>query len=418
MPKVEIKQLTKIFGKKRKAALELVKQNMNKDEILKKTGSTVGVYDINLEINDGEIFVIMGLSGSGKSTLIRLLNRLSEPTAGQLIIDGQDITKLNKKELLDIRRRKMSMVFQNFALFPHRTILENTEYGLEVQDVPKDERRKRAEKALDNAKLLAFKDQYPDQLSGGMQQRVGLARALTNDPDILLMDEAFSALDPMVRREMQDELLDLQATVQKTIIFITHDLDEALRIGDRIAIMKDGKLVQVGTGEEILTNPENDYVRTFTEGVDRAKVLVAENIMIPAFTTNIVVDGPTVALRRMQEEEVSGLVAIDRNRQFQGYLSADAAVRARKEKLPLSDVIAEMPQITSDTLISGILPIIYDATTPVAVVDDGRLRGVVIRGLVLEALADVDDTDEVPEIDKTDKIAETADIIAVETEEV
>ena len=418
MPKVEIKQLTKIFGKKRKAAIELVKQNMNKDEILKKTGSTVGVYDINLEINDGEIFVIMGLSGSGKSTLIRLLNRLSEPTAGQLIIDGQDITKLNKKELLDIRRRKMSMVFQNFALFPHRTILENTEYGLEVQDVPKDERRKRAEKALDNAKLLAFKDQYPDQLSGGMQQRVGLARALTNDPDILLMDEAFSALDPMVRREMQDELLDLQATVQKTIIFITHDLDEALRIGDRIAIMKDGKLVQVGTGEEILTNPENDYVRTFTEGVDRAKVLVAENIMIPAFTTNIVVDGPTVALRRMQEEEVSGLVAIDRNRQFQGYLSADAAVRARKEKLPLSDVIAEMPQITSDTLISDILPIIYDATTPVAVVDDGRLRGVVIRGLVLEALADVDDTDEVPEIDKTDKIAETADIIAVETEEV
>ncbi|MCJ1993869.1 glycine betaine/L-proline ABC transporter ATP-binding protein [Lactococcus piscium] len=418
MPKVEIKQLTKIFGKKRKAALELVKQNMNKDEILKRTGSTVGVYDINLEINDGEIFVIMGLSGSGKSTLIRLLNRLSEPTAGQLIIDGQDITKLNKKELLDIRRRKMSMVFQNFALFPHRTILENTEYGLEVQDVPKEERRKRAEKALDNAKLLAFKDQYPDQLSGGMQQRVGLARALTNDPDILLMDEAFSALDPMVRREMQDELLDLQATVQKTIIFITHDLDEALRIGDRIAIMKDGKLVQVGTGEEILTNPENDYVRTFTEGVDRAKVLVAENIMIPAFTTNIVVDGPTVALRRMQEEEVSGLVAIDRNRQFQGYLSADAAVRARKEKLPLSDVIAEMPQITSDTLISDILPIIYDATTPVAVVDDGRLRGVIIRGLVLEALADVDDTDEVPEIDKTDKIAETADIIAVETEEV
>ena len=210
MPKVEIKQLTKIFGKRRKAALELVKQNVGKDEILKKTGSTVGVYDINLSINEGEIFVIMGLSGSGKSTLIRLLNRLSEPTAGQLIIDGQDITKLNKKELLDIRRRKMSMVFQNFALLPHRTILENTEFGLEIQGVPKEERQKRAEKALDNAKLLAFKDQYPAQLSGGMQQRVGLARALTNNPDILLMDEAFSALDPLVRREMQDELLDLQ----------------------------------------------------------------------------------------------------------------------------------------------------------------------------------------------------------------
>jgi len=394
MPKVEIKQLTKIFGKRRKAALELVKQNVGKDEILKKTGSTVGVYDINLSINEGEIFVIMGLSGSGKSTLIRLLNRLSEPTAGQLIIDGQDITKLNKKELLDIRRRKMSMVFQNFALLPHRTILENTEFGLEIQGVPKEERQKRAEKALDNAKLLAFKDQYPAQLSGGMQQRVGLARALTNNPDILLMDEAFSALDPLVRREMQDELLDLQANVQKTIVFITHDLDEALRIGDRIAIMKDGKLMQVGTGEEILTNPENDYVRTFTEGVDRSKVLVAENIMIPALTTNVAVDGPTVALRRMQEEEVSGLIAVGRHRTFRGYLSADAAVRARKERLPLLDVIVDMPVITPDTLISDILPIIYDATTPVAVVEEGRLRGVIIRGLVLEALADTESEDE------------------------
>ncbi|HCN74984.1 quaternary amine ABC transporter ATP-binding protein [Pseudolactococcus plantarum] len=403
MPKVEIKHLTKIFGKRRKAALELVKKNASKDEILKKTGSTVGVYDINMEINDGEIFVIMGLSGSGKSTLIRLLNRLSEPTAGQLIIDGEDITKLNKKELLDIRRKKMSMVFQNFALFPHRTILENTEFGLEVQDISKKERQERAEKALDNAKLLAFKDQYPDQLSGGMQQRVGLARALTNNPDILLMDEAFSALDPMVRKEMQDELLDLQATVQKTIIFITHDLDEALRIGDRIAIMKDGKLVQVGTGEELLTTPENDYVRNFTEGVDRSKVLIAENIMIPAFTTNITVDGPTVALRRMQEEEVSGLVAVNKNRQFQGYLSADAAVRARKQKLPLSDVIEEMPQITSDTLISDILPVIYDANTPVAVVDEGRLRGVIIKGSVLEALADVEDElDDKVEAEKED----------------
>jgi glycine betaine/proline transport system ATP-binding protein len=396
MPKVEIKQLTKIFGKRRKAALELVKQNVGKDEILKKTGSTVGVYDINLSINEGEIFVIMGLSGSGKSTLIRLLNRLSEPTAGQLIIDGQDITKLNKKELLDIRRRKMSMVFQNFALLPHRTILENTEFGLEIQGVPKEERQKRAEKALDNAKLLAFKDQYPAQLSGGMQQRVGLARALTNNPDILLMDEAFSALDPLVRREMQDELLDLQANVQKTIVFITHDLDEALRIGDRIAIMKDGKLMQVGTGEEILTNPENDYVRTFTEGVDRSKVLVAENIMIPALTTNVAVDGPTVALRRMQEEEVSGLIAVGRHRTFRGYLSADA-VRARKERLPLLDVIVDMPAITPDTLISDILPIIYDATTPVAVVEEGRLRGVIIRGLVLEALADTESEEAVVE---------------------
>ncbi|MFK8248123.1 glycine betaine/L-proline ABC transporter ATP-binding protein [Leuconostoc mesenteroides] len=395
MPKVEIKHLTKIFGKRPKAAMKMVKQNKSKNEIVEKTGSTVGVYDINMSIEEGEIFVIMGLSGSGKSTLIRLLNRLIEPTAGQLFIDGQEITKLNKKQMIEIRRKKMSMVFQNFALFPHRTLLENTEYGLEIQGVGKEERRKRAEQALDNAKLLSFKDQYPHQLSGGMQQRVGLARALTNDPDILLMDEAFSALDPLVRGEMQDELLDLQANVEKTIIFITHDLNEALRIGDHIAIMKDGRLQQIGTGEEILTNPANDYVKTFVGDVDRSKVLTADSIMIPALTSNIYVDGPTVALRKMTAEEVSGLVAVNRHRQLEGYLSSEEAVRARREKLPLADVLTEMPKIKPDTLIMDIMPIIYDAQTPVAVVDDdNRLKGVVIRGAVLKALADTEGEDD------------------------
>lgn len=395
MPKVEIKHLTKIFGKRPKAAMKMVKQNKSKNEIVEKTGSTVGVYDINMSIEEGEIFVIMGLSGSGKSTLIRLLNRLIEPTAGQLFIDGQEITKLNKKQMIEIRRKKMSMVFQNFALFPHRTLLENTEYGLEIQGVGKEERRKRAEQALENAKLLSFKDQYPHQLSGGMQQRVGLARALTNDPDILLMDEAFSALDPLVRGEMQDELLDLQANVEKTIIFITHDLNEALRIGDHIAIMKDGRLQQIGTGEEILTNPANDYVKTFVGDVDRSKVLTADSIMIPALTSNIYVDGPTVALRKMTAEEVSGLVAVNRHRQLEGYLSSEEAVRARREKLPLADVLTEMPKIKPDTLIMDIMPIIYDAQTPVAVVDDdSRLKGVVIRGAVLKALADTEGEDD------------------------
>lgn len=395
MPKVEIKHLTKIFGKRPKAAMKMVKQNKSKNEIVEKTGSTVGVYDINMSIEEGEIFVIMGLSGSGKSTLIRLLNRLIEPTAGQLFIDGQEITKLNKKQMIEIRRKKMSMVFQNFALFPHRTLLENTEYGLEIQGVGKEERRKRAEQALENAKLLSFKDQYPYQLSGGMQQRVGLARALTNDPDILLMDEAFSALDPLVRGEMQDELLDLQANVEKTIIFITHDLNEALRIGDHIAIMKDGRLQQIGTGEEILTNPANDYVKTFVGDVDRSKVLTADSIMIPALTSNIYVDGPTVALRKMTAEEVSGLVAVNRHRQLEGYLSSEEAVRARREKLPLADVLTEMPKIKPDTLIMDIMPIIYDAQTPVAVVDDdNRLKGVVIRGAVLKALADTEGEDD------------------------
>lgn len=393
--KVEIKHLTKIFGKRPKAALKMVKQNKSKNEIVEKTGSTVGVYDINMTIEEGEIFVIMGLSGSGKSTLIRLLNRLIEPTDGQLFIDGQEITKFNKKQMLDIRRKKMSMVFQNFGLFPHRTLLENTEYGLEVQGVDKAERRQRAEKALDNAKLLSFKDQYPAQLSGGMQQRVGLARALTNDPDILLMDEAFSALDPLVRGEMQEELLELQANVRKTIIFITHDLNEALHIGDHIAIMKDGQLQQVGTGEEILTDPANDYVRTFIGGVDRTKVLTAESIMIPALTTNLTVDGPTVALRKMSDEEVSGLVAVNRNRELLGYLSSDAAVTARRDKTPLTEVVSDMPTVSLDTLIVDIMPIIYDAQTPVAVVDDSnRVKGVIIRGGVLEALADTQGEDE------------------------
>lgn len=393
--KVEIKHLTKIFGKRPKAALKMVKQNKSKNEIVEKTGSTVGVYDINMTIEEGEIFVIMGLSGSGKSTLIRLLNRLIEPTDGQLFIDGQEITKFNKKQMLDIRRKKMSMVFQNFGLFPHRTLLENTEYGLEVQGVDKAERRQRAEKALDNAKLLSFKDQYPAQLSGGMQQRVGLARALTSDPDILLMDEAFSALDPLVRGEMQEELLELQANVRKTIIFITHDLNEALHIGDHIAIMKDGQLQQVGTGEEILTNPANDYVRTFIGGVDRSKVLTAESIMIPALTTNVMVDGPTVALRKMSDEEVSGLVAVNRSRELLGYLSSEAAVTARRDKTPLTEVVSEMPTVSLDTLISEIMPIIYDAQTPVAVVDaNNRVKGVIIRGAVLEALADTQGEDE------------------------
>ena len=390
MAKVEIEHLTKIFGKRVKPALQMVQQQASKTEILKKTGATVGVYDANLSIEEGEIFVIMGLSGSGKSTLILLLNRLIEPTSGSIKIDGEDISTMSKEQLLEVRRKKMSMVFQSFGLFPHRTILENTEYGLEVQGVPKEERRERAEKALDNANLLAFKDQYPNQLSGGMQQRVGLARALANNPEILLMDEAFSALDPLIRRDMQDELLDLQANASQTIIFISHDLNEALRIGDRIAIMKDGQIQQVGTGEEILTAPANDYVRAFIEDVDRSKVLTAERIMIPPITTNIDVDGPAVALKKMRTEEVSGLVAVDRRRQFQGFISSEDALRARRENIGLRDVMTEMPTVARDMLVADIMPLIYDAPTPLAVVDNGRLLGVIIRGRVLEALSETE----------------------------
>ena len=389
MSKIEIKNVTKIFGRNHHAALKLVNQQSTKEGILRKTGATVGVYNANLNIEEGEIFVIMGLSGSGKSTLIRLLNRLIEPTSGEIYIDQENVTALNKKKLQDFRRRKMSMVFQNFALFPHRTILENTEYGLEVRGVPKEERRLKAEKALQNAGLLAYKDQYPSQLSGGMQQRVGLARALANDTEVILMDEAFSALDPLIRKEMQDELLELQANLQKTIIFITHDLNEALRIGDRIAIMKDGHIVQIGTGEEILTNPSNEYVRSFLEDVDRSKVLTAEHAMVRPMTINIEHDGPKVALQRMREEEVSVLLAIDKARNYLGYITADDALKLVQEnQKDLREILRnDMPIVTPTTILQEIISIISDSPTPIAVVDEGKLKGILIRGVILEALA-------------------------------
>lgn len=390
---LEVKNLTKIFGKKQKAALEMVKQGKSKTEILEKTGATVGVYDASFEIKEGEIFVIMGLSGSGKSTLVRMLNRLIDPSSGNIYLDGKDIAKMNVEDLRNIRRHDINMVFQNFGLFPHRTILENTEFGLEMRGVSKEERTTLAEKALDNAGLLPFKDQYPSQLSGGMQQRVGLARALANSPKILLMDEAFSALDPLIRREMQDELLDLQDTNKQTIIFISHDLNEALRIGDRIALMKDGEIMQIGTGEEILTNPANDFVREFVEDVDRSKVLTAQNIMIKPLTTVLEIDGPQVALTRMHREEVSMLMATNRRRQLLGSLTADAAIEARKKDLPLSEVIdKDVVTVSKDTVITDIMPLIYDSSAPIAVTDDNdRLLGVIIRGRVIEALANVQD---------------------------
>lgn len=401
---LEVKHLTKIFGKKQKAAMEMVKEGKSKDEILKKTGATVGVYDASFDVKEGEIFVIMGLSGSGKSTLVRMINRLIEPSTGTILLEGNDISAMNAEALRDVRRHDINMVFQSFALFPHKTILENTEFGLELRGVPKAERQERAEKALSNAGLLSFKDQYPNQLSGGMQQRVGLARALANGPKILLMDEAFSALDPLIRRDMQDELVDLQDSTGQTIIFISHDLNEALRIGDRIALMKDGQIMQIGTGEEILTNPANDFVREFVEDVDRSKVLTAQNIMIKPIATTVEIDGPQVALNRMHTEEVSMLMATNRRRQLVGSLTADAAIEARKRGLPLAEVIdREVRTVTKDTVITDILPLIYDSSAPIAVTDDdNRLLGVIIRGRVIEALANIPD-DETSEVVVTEK---------------
>ncbi len=394
MSKVRVRNLTKVFGKRTQQALNMVKDGKSKQDILEQTDATVGVHNVSFDVEEGEIFVIMGLSGSGKSTLVRLINRLIEPTSGNIYINEADISKMSKEALRQLRRTKVNMVFQNFGLFPKRTVLENAEYGLEVRGVAKEERQKKAEKALDDSGLLSFKNQYPEQLSGGMQQRVGLARALANDSDILLMDEAFSALDPLIRRDMQDDLLELQERLQKVIIFITHDLNEALRIGDRIALMRDGKIMQIGTGEEILTNPANDFVREFTEDVDRSKVLTAENIMEHPLTINVETDGPNVALQRMRKEEVSMLLAVDRKRYLKGSITAENALDAREQGKTLKDVIDKNVQkIDRYALITDIFNLIYNSPAPLAVVDEtDRVIGVVVRGSVIGAMSDKDTT--------------------------
>ncbi|EKQ09556.1 ATP-binding component of an ABC superfamily glycine/betaine transporter [Lacticaseibacillus casei A2-362] len=388
--KIEVRGLTKIFGKRVNRAKEMLKAGKTKPEILKATGATVGVDRADFSIKTGEIFVIMGLSGSGKSTTLRMLNRLIEPTDGQVLIDGDDIAKLDKQALREVRRQKLSMVFQGFALLPNRTVLQNAAFGLEIQGMEKDEREMKANKALDLVGLNGFADQYPDQLSGGMQQRVGLARALASDAEILLMDEAFSALDPLNRRDMQDELLDLQEDMQKTIVFISHDLNEALRIGDHIMIMKDGEIVQIGTPEEILSQPADDYVEKFIEGVDRSQVYTAANVMIRANTVNIDRDGPRLAAQRMRDNEISSLYVVDTKRKLVGILDADdvrSAIDAGQKDLR-SIVKSDVPTTKMDTPLADLLDAVSTTPVPFAVVDDhDRLRGIIIRGAVLGALS-------------------------------
>ncbi|EPH45598.1 putative Glycine betaine transport ATP-binding protein OpuAA [Streptomyces aurantiacus JA 4570] len=276
--RLQAEHLYKVFGRRPDGAVEKLRQGADREE-LRAEGTTAAVIDASFTVEPGQIFVVMGLSGSGKSTLLRMLNGLSDPTAGQVLFDGQDLTKLSARELREVRSKKISMVFQHFALFPHRSVLENAAYGLEVQGLPRAEREKRALEALELAGLKGWEKSWPDELSGGMQQRVGLARALATDADLLLMDESFSALDPLIRRDMQDQLLELQKRLKKTIVFITHDLNEAMRLGDRIAVMRDGRIVQIGTSEDILVTPANDYVAAFTQDVDRSRVLTAGAIM-------------------------------------------------------------------------------------------------------------------------------------------
>lgn len=333
-PIIEIKSLTQIFGSNPIKILAKVNDGMSKSDVLAKTGHTVGLRDINLSVNRGEIFVIMGLSGSGKSTLIRHFNRLIDPTAGKIKVEGEDILTLSPKELVAFRRHKMSMVFQHFGLLPHRSVLDNVGYGLSVQGEKPNIWKNKAKEWLEVVGLEGYEDQYPSQLSGGQQQRVGLARALCTDADILLMDEAFSALDPLIRYEMQTQLIALQGKLQKTIIFITHDLDEALRLGDRIAVLKDGEMIQVGTPEDIILNPADDYVRDFAKDVNRAKALKVKHIMDRS--KNKIIDCDSVEGLNDAFKKHDALVWI-KNNQLQGVVSKNrlAAYQAGRIDSPL-----------------------------------------------------------------------------------
>ncbi|MEF3698855.1 quaternary amine ABC transporter ATP-binding protein [Desulfolutivibrio sp.] len=392
MKKIVVDNLSKVFGPKPERALDMLDKGLSKQHILEQTRLGVGVAKASFDVDEGEIVVVMGLSGSGKSTLLRCLNRLIEPTAGKIVIDGIDVTSLDAAELRSLRLAKTGMVFQNFALFPHRTVLQNAEYGLEIKGLEPAQRRPRALAALSQVGLDGWSDALPRQLSGGMQQRVGLARALALDPDILLMDEAFSALDPLIRRDMQDELLSLQETMRKTIVFISHDLDEALKLGDRIVLMKDGAIVQTGTPEEILTDPADDYVERFVAEVDITKVLTAESVMIPvtavAYRRS---DGPRASLRKMKKAGISTLFVLNDEHRLRGFVTADDAASAalRGERDLESILVTDMQVARPETPAQELISVLHNLPYPLPVVSgQGRLRGVVIRGALLGAMAD------------------------------
>ena len=391
--KILIDHVYKVFGDAPQLALDLVKQGLSKQDIMARTGQSIGVFDASFNIDAGEIFVVMGLSGSGKSTLVRMLNRLIEPTSGRILVDDVDIAQLSDGDLRALRRKDISMVFQSFALMPHMTVLDNTAFGLELAGVDRAERQQLAAQALEQVGLEGWGASYPDELSGGMQQRVGLARALASDPSILLMDEAFSALDPIIRTEMQSELMRLQQVKRRTIVFISHDLDEAMRIGDRIAIMKDGHVVQVGTPDEILRNPANDYVRSFVRGVDAAAVFKAGDIARRPLT--IVSEhtdrGARAALRLVEEGDRDFAYIVSPKNAYLGTVSADSlrnALEGHHGPLGLQHAFLDgLAPIAFDTPVAGLFGHVAQAPCAVPVLrEDGRLAGVVSKTTLLKFL--------------------------------
>lgn len=391
--KIVVENLYKVFGDKPQEAIDLLKEGWSKDKILAEKGAVIGVSDVTFSVEEGEIFVLMGLSGSGKSTLIRLINRLVEPTAGNVYIDGQNVAKLPKDQLIDLRRRDMSMVFQSFALMPSRTVLENAAFGLEVAGKGRKEREERAMQVLKQVGLDTFANKFPHELSGGMQQRVGLARALAVDPSMIIMDEAFSALDPLKRREMQDILLELQKTHRRTIIFVSHDIEEAMRIGNRIGIMEGGKLVQVGTPQELIDNPANEYVRNFFDTVDTSRYLTAGQLKansVPIYVHNGKAPDAQTVCRELQEQDKHYAFVVDEQNNFCGSISLEKiALLVEGGESPALDssVLKAINPVPEDLPLDQVINRLVDNEGPIPVVDqDGHYSGAISKGRLLTRL--------------------------------
>ncbi len=384
--KISCQGIWKVFGPHADRIMPQLDENSERVEVQERTGHVIGVKDVSFKVQQGETFVVMGLSGSGKSTLVRCMSRLVEPTSGKVVIDGEDVVQMTEKQLIDLRRNKMSMVFQHFGLLPHRRVIDNIAYGLEVQGITKTERHEKADEVLNLVGLGGWDQHYPRELSGGMQQRVGLARALAVDPEIMLFDEPFSALDPLIRREMQDELLKLQEVMHKTMVFITHDFLEAIKMGDHIAIMKDGEIVQIGTPEEVVANPVNDYVREFSEDVPRHKVLTASKIMSNGYPTVGVNDTVETALSRMRDGDHPAAFVLGAGNAYVATLERRVAEASAKIG-SVKDVAVAEESITPNTLIERLITRIARTDTPVPVVDESNaLVGTVDRTAIMLAL--------------------------------
>jgi glycine betaine/proline transport system ATP-binding protein len=385
---LEVRSLWKIFGPKAEELLDSDVPLTSKKETMEKTGCILAVRDISFAVQRGEFFVLMGLSGSGKSTVIRCLLRLIEPTKGAIFIDGKDICSYDKAKLMHLRRHTTSMVFQYFGLFPHRSVLDNVAYGLKVRDVSKEERYAKAQEAIETVGLKGWERQMPAALSGGMQQRVGIARALTTDPEILLMDEPFSGLDPLIRREMQDELIELQDKVQKTIIFVTHDLHEALKMGDRIAIMRDGEIIQIGAPEDVISEPADDYVREFVQDASPAKVFTAGRVMDEPYGLLYEWQGLKAALHIMSSAKEDYAFMVARNRKFLGLVTLKRLknlLQAGKEGSLKEALEPDPPIADPDTVLEDLFPLAAESDYPIAVVgEDGRFMGEIQTSSIFE----------------------------------